>query len=243
MTSCILLRDFPRNRLFQKSSIVTFQTPRFPEPAMKKYVAPYDNKVLSKEEPILFVNGQNEAERDPLLWNAFRAGSREALDYIFKQHAPNLFKYGSKFSKDQDFVLDCIQDLFVELWNRRQSLSDTDCIKYYLLKALRRRIVRSLQGNQRFEEVQKDFGYLEEKVNFSAEHILITQEMEVSKRASVKRAFESLTKRQRESIYLKFTQGLDNQEIASIMDLNLSSVNTLISQSIRALRTALGKNS
>src|SRR4030095_12265898 len=100
---------------------------------------------------------------------------------------------------------------FVELWNRRQSISETNSIKFYLLKSLRRRIARTLHGAKRLEAITDDAQYLEEKINFSAEHFLVIQEADLSRKASVKRAIEGLTKRQRESIYLKFFQGLDNE--------------------------------
>ncbi len=188
----------------------------------------------------LFFNpGESAAEKNLKIWNAFRKGNREALDYIFKHYANDLFCYGCKFTKNQEMVFDCIQDLFVELWNRRQSLSETNGIKFYLLKALRRRIARTIQCNKRFESVTDDFRYLEEKVNFSVEHLVVLKEIEESTKARLRQAIEALTRRQREAIYLKFFQGLDNEAISSVMDISGASVNTLISQAIGALRSTL----
>lgn len=189
--------------------------------------------------PLFFRHGDSTAERDLKVWNAFRSGSREALDYIFKNYTSNLFAYGCKFTRNQEMVLDCIQDLFVELWNRRQSLSETNSIKFYLLKALRRRIARTIQGIKRFESVSDDFRYLEEKVNFSVEHLVVLKETEESTKTRLRRAIETLTRRQREAIYLKFFQGLDNEAISSVMELSGSSVTTLVSQAISALRGTL----
>lgn len=198
-----------------------------------------DLKSLFSGEPVFFKPSEREEDKELRIWNAFRAGSREALDYIFKRHVSNLFAYGSRFTKDKDQVLDAIQDVFVELWNRRQSISETTSIKFYLLKALRRRIVRSILGVKRQEAIAEDAQYLEEQINFSAEQLLVLQETEQLRDASLKRAIGELTKRQRESIYLKFFQGLDNQSIASIMGLSEASVTTLVSQAVRALRMAL----
>ncbi len=192
---------------------------------------------------LFFTDNDSSAEKDLKIWNAFRQGSREALDYIFKQHTSNLFAYGTRFTKDQELVLDCIQDLFVELWNRRQSLSETNAIKFYLLKSLRRRIARTIHGAKRLEAITDDAQYLEEKMNFSVEDFLVLQEADQSRKASLKRAMEGLTKRQRESIYLKFFQGLNNEAIASVMGLTEASVSTLVSQTIKALRVALPKKS
>jgi RNA polymerase sigma factor (sigma-70 family) len=194
-------------------------------------------------KPLFFTTNDSPADRDLRIWNAFRLGNREALDYIFKEHATNLFAYGTRFTKDHELVLDCIQDLFVELWNRRQNLSETKSIKFYLLKGLRRRIARTINGVKRLEAIADEASYLEEKMNFSAEQFLVAQEADQATKAGLKRALEGLTKRQRESIYLKFFQGLSNESIASIMGLSESSACTLVSQAVKALRMALPKKS
>jgi len=187
----------------------------------------------------LLFNNNDPIGKDSRIWNAFRAGSREAFDYIFKHEASPLLAYGSKFTNDHDLVLDCIQDLFVELWNRRSSLGETTSIRFYLLCALRRRIVKSIHGVQRFEAAAEEATHLQDQVNFSAEHLWLLQEAEQSKRASLRRAIDGLTRRQRESIYLKFFQGLSNEDVGKVMGLSESSVNTLVSQSVKALREAM----
>ena len=201
----------------------------------------YHVESASHRKPLFFTNNDSSADKDSKIWNAFRLGNREALDYIFKEHASNLFAYGTRFTKDQELVLDCIQDLFVELWNRRQTLNETNSIKFYLLKALRRRIARTVHGAKRLEAITDEVLYLEEKMNFSVEQLMVAQDSDHARKVAVRRALEGLTKRQRESIYLKFFQGLNNEAIASVMGLSAASAATLVSQSIAALRNSLQK--
>ena len=203
----------------------------------------YHGESALTRTPLFFTNNDSPADKDSKIWNAFRQGNREALDYIFKEHASNLFAYGTRFTKDQELVLDCIQDLFVELWNRRQALNETKSIKFYLLKALRRRIARTVHGAKRLEAITDEVQYLEEKMNFSVEQLMVAQESDQARKAGLRRALEGLTKRQRESIYLKFFQGLNNEAIASVMNLSEASAATLVSQAIAALRNALPKKS
>jgi RNA polymerase sigma factor (sigma-70 family) len=95
-------------------------------------------------------------------------------------------------------------------------------------------------GERRSEEVVENASHQEEKVNFSIEHLMISQEVEFLKKLRLKRAIEGLTKRQKECVYLKFFQGLDNLAIASVMGLSESSVNTLVSQALSSLRAKVG---
>lgn len=203
----------------------------------------YHVESASARRPLFFTNNDSAADRELKIWNAFRQGNREALDYIFKEHTSNLYSYGTRFTKDRELVLDCIQDLFVELWNRRQTLNETSSIKFYLLKGLRRRIARTVHGAKRLEAITDEVQYLEEKMNFSVEQLLVAQESDHARKAALKRALEGLTKRQREAVYLKFFQGLGNEAVASVMGLSEASAATLVSQAIAALRSALPKKS
>lgn len=50
-----------------------------------------------------------------------------AFEELMKTHFAVLFHYGTKFSKDKEFIRDCIQDLFLQLWESGQNLSDNVC--------------------------------------------------------------------------------------------------------------------
>src|SRR5476649_2270893 len=79
-------------------------------------------------------------QSDEFLWHCFRDGDQNAYSLLLRKHDNILFSYGSRFSKDEDFVKDCIQDVFFELWNRRERIKQTPCVKAYLFKSLRLRI-------------------------------------------------------------------------------------------------------
>src|SRR5690606_3537124 len=90
---------------------------------------------------------------DQELWNSFRKGEEQAFAQIARQYYPGLFSYGAKFSRDREFVNDCVQDLFLELWSKRESIGDTQFVKFYLFKSLRRKIHReSIRRNRLGEE-------------------------------------------------------------------------------------------
>ncbi len=61
---------------------------------------------------------------------------------LYKSHIEILYRYGHKLTTDTQLVEDSIQDMFIELWNSRKRLSDTDSIKYYLFRILRRKITQ-----------------------------------------------------------------------------------------------------
>src|SRR5690606_14004714 len=94
----------------------------------------------------------NQSKEEVVLWKAFRGGDEVAFSEIARKYYRSLFGYGIKFSSDREFVKDCIQDLFMELWSKRESIGDTDFVKFYLFKSLRRKIHKESLRNQWIED-------------------------------------------------------------------------------------------
>jgi RNA polymerase sigma factor (sigma-70 family) len=73
----------------------------------------------------------------------------------------------------------------------------------------------------------------------SKEEALIEEEWEIERNKKIRNSLHSLTKRQREAIFLKFFNQLSYHEVAAIMDLHVDSVYNLISKAIDVLRKKL----
>ncbi len=64
-------------------------------------------------------------EPDKKIWDDFRKGDNYALSHIYFQHVQLLYRYGKKFSPDDELIKDIIQDLFFDLIRTRKNLGDT----------------------------------------------------------------------------------------------------------------------
>jgi RNA polymerase sigma factor (sigma-70 family) len=172
---------------------------------------------------------------DVRMWNELRAGDQKALKYIYEQHFKNLINYGYRITSDQDLVMDCIHDLFTDLWRLRAGLGETDSIRNYLIGSLRRRILKSLKSSARnTAELTDAHDRSDENMNF--ELALIREESESQDKLKLEKALAQLSKRQREAIYLKYSEGLDYEQICELMDLQYQSVRNLISTGLQRLR-------
>ena len=172
-------------------------------------------------------------------WNDFRAGSDTAFGEIARQHYRSLFSYGIKFSKDREFVKDCIQDLFMELWAKRETLGDTSFVKFYLLKSLRRKIHReSMRLNWLADEDEMDFD-AESAGENSIEQQIIEIETNEELLKTLNQQIILLTKRQQEIIYLRFFENLDNESIAQVMSISKQAVANLLYRTIHELKDRL----
>ena len=175
---------------------------------------------------------------DILLWKQLKEGNKSALERIYSTYISSLLKYGRKFSRNDQVIEDCVQDLFIELWKNRAGLGMTDSIQRYLLVALRRKVIREMDKSKKrvsdTEPTELDF-----EVEIAVDQKLIALELSAERAAQVKAAMENLSKRQKEVIYLKYVSGLDYEDIGEIMGLNYQSVRNLVSNALKKLKGTL----
>src|SRR5687767_2515000 len=176
---------------------------------------------------------------DSTLWLSFKKGNDLAFSILYNKYVHRLYNYGMHTCQDKNLVLDCLQELFTLLWDRREKLSEVTCVNYYLFKSYRRLLMNRLTMARKFLISLSD----REGHGFdfapSTEEAMIEEEWEIERNRKIRNSLSALTKRQREAIYLKFFNKLSYHEVAAIMDLHVDSVYNLISKSIDVLRKKL----
>lgn len=181
------------------------------------------------------INISNDGEANVRLWLSFKAGDPDALGKLAQIHYRALYNYGNRFSSDPDFIRDCIQELYLELWERRTFLSKTPFVKSYLLKALRHKLIKETLKLRRFHEPQEFLSW-EGTSEDSIESAIIGNEELSWMSKKLNHIISNLTKRQQEIIYLRFYQNLDQEDIAQIMGLGKQSVANLLYRTIKEIK-------
>lgn len=170
---------------------------------------------------------------DPELWHALQKGDPSALGCIFDKYVYVLYSYGAQITKDYALIEDCIQDVFVELWQRHAALTYTTSIKFYLFKSLRRRILRKLNQQRSFAVTNTP---PEEEVVFSYETQLIQQQSSEENQQKLLHVLNTLSEKQKKVIFLKYYDKLSYEEIAKIMSMDVKAVYDLVYHSIKTLK-------
>lgn len=183
-----------------------------------------------------------EAPRDDIeLWNAFRQGDETAFSMLYRRHIRILYRYGHKIVSDTRVVEDAIQDLFADLWNSRENLGDTDSVKYYMFRVLRRKVGKNLKYFEGVELPDEEFFPGFDSAD-SREKEIIEKEQNTFRIQSLQNAIQSLPERQREIISLRYFHEFSHREIAGIMGITLQSVHNLLQKSTKSLRGLLTCN-
>ena len=154
----------------------------------------------------------------------------------YNKHIDNLFAFGSRFTSDREMIKDCIQDVFVKLYTRRDSLDNVDKIESYLYVSLRNRINDEFRRNVHLcdhEITDVSMKGMAEAEAFANEKMERQQQLS----ASVEKYFYMLSPRQRQIITLYYKEQRKYDDICQIMGINYQSVRNLMHRSIMRLRS------
>lgn len=167
-------------------------------------------------------------------WKSMKEGNKNAFLIIYKENYNILFSYGFSLTCDKELTKDCLQEMFLELWNTRTSLNaDVQNVNSYLRTWLRRKISR-LQS-----AISKERSEPSQIVELSYEDLLIAFQENEEKKKKLSRALNNLTQKQLEIIRLKFFENLSYAEISDRTSLTTRTIYNTICIAICQLRKSI----
>jgi RNA polymerase sigma factor (sigma-70 family) len=160
-------------------------------------------------------------------------GDEKAFQSLFREYYPQLFLYGFKIIPQKELLEDIIQELFAEIWNRK-NIPEVRSLKAYLIKSLQYKIYNKIQQQKLTGAITEATPELPFEI--TKETLIIQNEEDHEKMMRVEKLLEQLSNRQREIIYLRFYQDLNYEEISQVMNINYQASRNLLSQAIKMLR-------
>lgn len=172
------------------------------------------------------------------LWHQAKGGDKAAFCQLAERQYRSLFAYATNFTEDRDFIKDSIQEIFIRIWEKRGTIT-IQYVSIYLFKSLRNQLLLEFRRSKHARS-----SLHEEEVNDLSDWQTIETEIEQSEADSesqfkVRQAISSLPKRQQEVVFLKFYNGLENDQIAALMEINRQSVANLLYKALGALKSQM----
>jgi RNA polymerase sigma factor (sigma-70 family) len=178
-----------------------------------------------------------------LTWVQFKEGDMEAFAIFYNLHIDRLYQYGHKLCHDDDTIKDAIQEVFLDLYLKREKNNTTpENLKYYLILALKRNLIKKLKSRRRFNEGEISEGNLV-GLEFSPEYQLIEKEQDEEVRAQILNALNQLPGKQKEAVYLRFNETMDYPEIALVLGITIESVRKQVYRALKTVRKLLNNKS
>src|ERR1700743_3153367 len=170
------------------------------------------------------------------LWMRSLDGEEHAFYLIHQQLFAGLYNYARKLLQDTALAGDAVQELFVKIWVRRETIGPLKKVKPYFFTALRRQILNQLR-NTRLRELRIST-LPRPDIDFSTEEIVVRNEEYLSLQNKIAALLNELPKRQKEVIYLHYFEGMDYTQIASVMGIQYPSVLNLTHKPLHRLPSA-----
>lgn len=175
---------------------------------------------------------------DKEIWQRFKLGEIEAFNLMFEKYRSVLLDYGRRFTTDLQLLEDCVQETYTEIWIKRDRLSHTDSIKFYLFKSYKRKVYRRLKREANatiYDEIMENTNLLQDS---SHEGWIIEKETDTRMNILIKEAINTLSNRQKEAIKLKYYKKLSFKEVSGAMGINMKSTYRVISSAIERLQNS-----
>ena len=173
-------------------------------------------------------------------WLCMTKGDKNAFLNIYEENYQKLFSYGYSLTCDKDLTKDCIQEVFMEIWNTRITLkSDVNNVQAYLFTWLRRKISSVHLGIQREAYFHSSFNIYDENEH-SYEDLLVAFQNSKERREKLAKALNNLTPKQVEMVRLKFFEKLTYAQIAEKTNLTTHTIYNTIFLAIQLLRKEMG---
>ncbi|MGH2564594.1 MAG: RNA polymerase sigma factor [Ginsengibacter sp.] len=172
-------------------------------------------------------------------WKNMVDGDKQAFLAIYQNHYRALFSYAFSLTADRDLTKDCIQELFLEIWNTRPTLNkEVENVQSYLFTWLRRKITRA-QSKIAKDRISEQSAGTQEIKEFSYEELLIAFQQTEEKKEQLRNALKTLTKNQLEIIKLRFFENLSYSNISLKTSLTTRTVYNIVHKAISRLREAM----
>lgn len=161
-------------------------------------------------------------------------GSQRAFTHIYDFFIDSLYNYGMKIVSDAELVKDCIHDVFIKLYVKREELNIVTSVKSYLYISIKNRIVDELRRQTYYSDT------IVEDINIASttdiEEDLYQQENEDFNHKHLTLLMNQLPPRQQEAIRLYYIEEKKYEDMCLIMHMNYQSVRNLIHRAIDNLR-------
>lgn len=171
---------------------------------------------------------------DAEIISGLRRGESTAFDTIFRDWYPRLVLIADRIVGERPVAEDLAQEVFLELWRRRETLTLETTVHAYLLQSVRNRSLNHLRHVQVRRRSVPDVVEMS-AVPTPADASTVAAELAVA----IERATQSLTPRCREVFQMSREQGLKYSEIATQLGVSVKAVEAQMGKALRTMREQL----
>ncbi|CAD0004713.1 RNA polymerase sigma-70 factor [Flavobacterium chungangense] len=172
---------------------------------------------------------------DAEILERLKKGDKKALTILYDSYWKPLFSSSYLLLKDRELCEEIIQDIFIEIWNRRSDLQIKVSFKSYLYASVRYKVFAEFRKNkpervELYDDINARFQYA------TPETRMIHEELEQHVRLVV----ENLPEKCQLVFKLSRNEQLSHKQIAEQLGISTKTVENHITNALKILRDSLG---
>ena len=142
-----------------------------------------------------------------------------------------LLRFATHFLKDEELARDVVQDIFLKLWQKRETLGEVENIEAFAMRMTRNRCLDVIRANKVVaidEETDR---------KLKVQTVDVHSKVEVSESANqIKSIILKLPDLQRTVMQLRDIEQLSYEEIAEVTDLKINAIRVNLSRARKKVR-------
>lgn len=164
-----------------------------------------------------------------------RKGDEESFEFLFKKYYLSLARFAWRYVGSKAIAEELIQELFTNLWEKREELDTKGSVRSYLYKSVRNLSLNHLKHQN--VKNKYDSEWMAQIGNPQIEFRDDKREKQI--REAIAQAIEELPERSRMTYKLHRYDGLTYSEIAEVMDISVKTVESQMTRTLKILRERL----
>lgn len=158
-----------------------------------------------------------------------KVGNSKALDYLFSEYYDLLCQRVSHIIKDREYAEDIVQEIFMNIWKKRETLEIKISLKAYLLRSAMNRSLNYIRDNKvKFQEIEFDL----EDSSLSIQLTLEKNDFE----ARINAYIDMLPPKCKAVFVLNRFDQMKYKEIAEMLNISVKTVENHIAKALAFLR-------
>lgn len=166
---------------------------------------------------------------------SLKKGDQMALQKIFNHYYKYLVVTGYNITSDNEKAKDLVQDVFFELWKKREQLTIQSSLKSYLRRAVVNRSLNYIKTQKRFSFGDENFDAQTPDKAISAQRLMEADDL----KSAINVAIDSLPEKCKAIFMLSRFEGLSHKEIAAQLNISTKTIENQITKALKIVRAAV----
>ncbi|HAQ19339.1 MAG TPA: RNA polymerase sigma-70 factor [Prolixibacteraceae bacterium] len=171
---------------------------------------------------------------DKELYLKFKEGDEWAFQSLFRKYYSAMCHFARQFLNDSELAEETVQDMFVKIWEKRETLNIETSVKHYLFRSIRNKCLNQIQH----EKIKKQYAGMvleSSHQDIDPEHYYI----EVGLIQRIEQSIDALPPKRKEIFRLSREQGMKYKEIADTLNISIKTVEAQMGLALKHLRHEL----